>query len=121
MHTYAMDGNYTVTLTVTNACGTNVSTQSVSVVNIELALGGGVVSLYPNPNNGQFNIEFNGLQAFDVNLRIMDVKGQVVLDRKIDEQGSFVQEVDITRFAKGMYLMQLTADGEQILQRVVVK
>ena len=120
MHTYAAAGSYTVTLTVVNACGTNVSTQSVTVVGVEQALAGGIVSLYPNPNQGLFNLEFNGLQAANVNLRILNVKGQVVLDRRIEEQGSFVQEIDITRFAKGMYLLQLTADGEQILQRVIV-
>jgi PKD repeat protein len=31
-HTYAKDGNYTVVLTVTNACGTNTFTQNVAII-----------------------------------------------------------------------------------------
>jgi PKD repeat protein len=120
-HTYAAAGSYTVTLTVTNACGSNVFTQSLTVVSVEQALAGGVVSLYPNPNNGRFNLEFRGLLADDVEMRIMNVKGQVVMETSIKEQGSFVKEVNMTNFSKGMYLMQISAQGEQIMQRFVVE
>ncbi|MEZ5055977.1 MAG: PKD domain-containing protein [Saprospiraceae bacterium] len=32
VHTYAQDGTYTVTLTTTNACGTNVTTETITIV-----------------------------------------------------------------------------------------
>ncbi|MEM6269103.1 MAG: PKD domain-containing protein [Bacteroidota bacterium] len=121
-HTYAAGGTYTVTLTVTNGCGTTDSTFVITAVGIEQGLAGGLVSLYPNPNDGRFNLEFSGLNSTTgIEMRVMNMNGQIILESKIEEQGSFVKEIDMTRFAKGMYLMQISAEDEQILQRFVVE
>ncbi|HEX2898795.1 MAG TPA: PKD domain-containing protein, partial [Bacteroidia bacterium] len=52
-NTYANPGNYTVTLITTNACGSDTTTESITVlVGLEDGLQG-QLSLYPNPNAGQ--------------------------------------------------------------------
>lgn len=121
-HTYAAPGSYTVQLTAINACGTVDTTISFTVVGVDQLLGEGVVDLYPNPNNGIFKLEFSGMSTTSpIEYRVLDAKGQIVMESSTEQQGSFIEELDMTRFATGMYMMQVSADGDRVMLRFVVE
>ena len=68
--------------------------------------------LYPNPNNGSFNIE--GLQKYDV--EIYDLLGQMVFNKKNVEN-----EIE-TPLQKGIYLVKITNEGSKtVTQKMVVQ
>src|SRR5207253_1402294 len=51
IHTYSSTGSYTVTLTVSNSCGNNVSSQSITVSNIGIneIENSNSITISPNP------------------------------------------------------------------------
>ena len=68
------------------------------------------VTVYPNPSNGQFVVEVNGVDA-DAQLTVMDVAGRTVYTEGVTMNGSFRKELNL-EVAKGTYLLQIiTVDG----------
>ena len=59
VHTYSAMGNYTVTLIVTNTCGTDSAQLQVNSLGINEIANQNQISLFPNPNNGNFTLSYN--------------------------------------------------------------
>lgn len=72
-------------------------------------------NMYPNPNNGDFNITLNGTSSADV--MIYNAAGQLV---KTDHMVNG-ETLAVSLEASGMYMVTLTtAEGQQVTKRVVV-
>ena len=70
------------------------------------------LSVYPNPNNGTFEVTLNGGSRVNGELRIVDVTGRIVYTQNLDVVGFYNTTIDLTKFSKGMYTVQLrTAEG----------
>lgn len=61
--------------------------------------------LYPNPNNGSFEITLPGTITGDVNIEVVDIYGKIVY-RSVTKEPTFA--VDIPNLATGVYLVRLT-------------
>lgn len=67
------------------------------------------VTLYPNPNNGNFSLKFEGEERGEVELEIRSINGQLVQKRTVDLSNSTNQlEFDISDQAKGVYLIKVS-------------
>ena len=69
--------------------------------------------IYPNPNNGSFNIHFNG----EVSYQIFNSIGQKVLS------GSFIDETHIKseNLSKGIYLLQLNSESGCRVEKLIIE
>jgi hypothetical protein len=68
------------------------------------------LNVYPNPSNGQFVVEVNGVDA-DAQLTVMDVAGRQVYSEGVTMNGSFRKELNLN-VAQGTYLLQIaTVEG----------
>lgn len=63
-----------------------------------------VVNIFPNPSNGVFNVEANGIHRIDV----FNVYGQVILSEEVE--GRSIQ-IDLGNNAAGMYLLRVVTDN----------
>lgn len=112
-HTYAA-GSYTVTLVVTNACGSDTTTQSVTVVGVAGEFANGSVQVYPNPNQGHFRVSFDLGVAEEVTLTVQNLAGQVVYAHDLGEvNGRVVEDVRLGDLPAGMYLVRLQSTTAQ--------
>jgi len=70
------------------------------------------LSVFPNPGNGLFNLSLNATTKVSGVIVITDLFGNTVISQKVEAQGLFTTMIDLTKFAKGLYLVQLrTAEG----------
>ncbi len=115
-YTYAVPGSYTVTLIATNACGSDTITDTLSaIVGVENGLNG-QVSVYPNPNGGNFVVELEGNTISEMTVTVYDQLGRIVYNHA----GSTRQQVELN-VAPGMYLTRIeTAEGKA-WSRVIVR
>jgi len=67
------------------------------------------LSVYPNPNNGQFIVELNGAEGVGT-LNIMDMMGRRVYTAGVNFNGSFRQSIDLN-VAKGTYVLQVVTEN----------
>lgn len=66
-----------------------------------------VIGIYPNPNNGVFNLQSN-TQLNNVTVRVVDVLGKVVLSTTYKTLDT--ESIDISPADKGVYTIEITDD-----------
>jgi hypothetical protein len=123
IHTYQGNGTFTVTLTSAGTCGTDVSTQTVTVnclVSIDLP-DNLHITVYPNPSFGRFNVKFEGLES-DVSVGIYNELGQLVYAKDLmGLRGNVESAIDLGRPAAGVYFLKLKIGDAMVTKRILVK
>jgi len=122
-HVYTVNGTYTVTLTVTGPCGTDTFTQVVTITQVGIQDNdiANTLSIYPNPNNGQFTVSFEFAEQKDVRVVLSDVSGRVI--STIDQQNVsiFKQEMGEIDLANGVYFLNIATKDGVVTQKIVVQ
>jgi len=70
----------------------------------ESALNKAIVSIFPNPNHGKFNLIFSDKTMNDVSISIIDVLGNVVSEKSYN---SINNMIDISKQPKGIYFLKI--------------
>ena len=75
------------------------------------------VEMYPNPTNGQVNIDISS-GIHNIDLAVIDITGRVVLQK----QYSALERVvfDMSGKVAGMYFVNMNIDGERIVKKLIV-
>ncbi|MDB3907163.1 PKD domain-containing protein [Crocinitomicaceae bacterium] len=106
-HTYSANNTYTITLIVTDDCGADTTTQTVTVSTIGLLdLEGETFVAYPNPANDVLNIQ--SAQNI-IRVELMDMTGRMVVS---NEYNTKEVEVKTSQLAEGQYTLRaIQEDG----------
>jgi hypothetical protein len=70
-----------------------------------------ILSVYPNPNNGLFELKLNPGGRLNGEIRIVDITGRMLYNQKIDIMGLYNTTIDLSRYSKGLYTLQLISDN----------
>lgn len=74
----------------------------------------------PNPTNSTINICFEDKQSHSINIKVMNINGQVVYQEKLgNTSGKYSKTIDLSEVSKGVYLLQVVTDKETIQQKVI--
>ncbi|MDZ7879898.1 MAG: PKD domain-containing protein [Saprospiraceae bacterium] len=117
-HTYYRNGNYTVTLqALNNACG-GVTTQKVPifVVGTDEAESANV-SLFPNPTNGKWTLDFKTPLATVTTMVVSNLRGQIVKTIKLQPQNN--QEFDFGDLTNGVYFLRFTNEHGNFVKKLI--
>jgi hypothetical protein len=82
------------------------------------------LSLYPNPNNGQFQITFKDRSVKNSEVKIFDAVGQVIYNQNMgaNKNGAwYTTSVDISSMANGVYYVQVVINGNTITKKLVIQ
>ncbi len=92
-------------------------------VGIESAAEDGNLKVYPNPTNGQFQLEITGNTGFSTTqYRILNTLGEVIKQGEINMQGKqTLKTFDLSAQAKGVYHLQLTDDQGTVNVKILVQ
>lgn len=63
-------------------------------------------SIYPNPNNGIFNISANGIVPNSTQINIYNTLGQMVIST------SYSSQIDISSFSAGLYILNINYNSK---------
>lgn len=118
-HSYATEGNYTVCLTVFNACDTATTCDTVSVFSTSRSVirAGEKLELYPQPFSDYLTI--SGLPPGLVRLDLYTLAGIKIESMQV--AGGIQHQLNLAEYPSGTYLLKITANGLNRAIKVVKK
>lgn len=114
-------GNYSVIVTIggcSSAASGSILVLPVSVNNLP---ADELFSLYPNPNNGMFDLKASSFSNSEFTVEIVDATGRLV--SKTEHKGNEISGVlhfDLSKFAEGTYQVLLRSKDFSISRRMVI-
>jgi len=113
--TASVNGDYAVEVTE-NACTDTSVCITISTIGIERNTLFNGVSIFPNPNDGIVNIDLGNLKG--VSIHVFSVSGQLIYHRENITNATHQFEL---RAGPGIYSIELSAQGEKQLYKLVKK
>ncbi|MDD2346197.1 MAG: T9SS type A sorting domain-containing protein, partial [Bacteroidales bacterium] len=117
------NGSYTVVYDYTDATtGCSNSCEFVITVDIVSSIDENEmtsIGVYPNPNNGMFNINFNNING-KVVYQIYDTKGSVIAAKNIYTDGNTIEEVSLN-LIPGVYFVKVVTTNQSYVEKLVIE
>lgn len=83
----------------------------------------GIVSMniFPNPSNGLFTIEMNASKAGNFNIDIINIQGQVVYSKQINQDGFYKDQIDLSNEARGIYYIRINDSNDMKVSKIMIQ
>lgn len=79
------------------------------------------IEFYPNPNNGIFTLNFDSQKEETIHLSIFDSSGRQVYEKSIEGRtGQVKEDIDLTEFGKGTYILSVKQGKDFLSKKVIV-
>ena len=107
-------GSHVVYYTFTDANGCSATDSATVIVDpctgvAENVFNGSLFTVYPNPNNGFFNLAITNANYAELSIQVYTVLGQVVYSDMVSNvTGDVIRPIDLTNFANGAYYVKVT-------------
>jgi hypothetical protein len=123
---YCASGDYTQTLQTVNGCDSTVTLHLTITVGINEHSLASSMTVYPNPTSGIVNVQctMTDMQTETVEFHVHDAYGKlvdVVETRFIASGEPATAQIDLSRYANGVYFVKAVANGNVVAVRKVVK
>ncbi len=122
-HIYQSTGTYSVSLEVTNACGTDNLSEQINIIVTSINEAGieKHFSVFPNPVSDVLNIEMNQSQTDDYKLIIYNSLGQLSFSQNILPATKHKIDIDVSAWAKGLYIINIIGTEFTDSQKIIIK
>ncbi len=112
--TAGLGGPYTITYSYTTPEGCTASTtqtvEVVSAVGLDNEYYLSNMHIFPNPNNGAFNLSFEVTETVEVGIKVTNLAGQVIWEEGEGEvSGTFNKMITLNKVTAGVYFVEIRA------------
>ena len=76
------------------------------------------ILIYPNPSQGHFTIRFEKAEK-EINIRLINAKGQLLSEKKINNVRQTNFDVDISNYPKGNYWIEIITRNTTVTKKVL--
>jgi hypothetical protein len=117
-------GSGTMSVSASGLCGVSpAKTLSVTVrtctgIN-EVAGDDTQLSVFPNPNNGEFELKMNRTGNGNAALKVYDLVGTLVYETEIVNDG-LSKKINVAALSNGIYLVHVNSDHQEYTVKVIV-
>jgi len=118
-----------ITLTLTAAAQSPCSTPAVSVRHVHFDGPTGIadmqnvidLTISPNPSTGLFSIRISGAEVKDATIVITDMQGKRIMQNTFNSASPEPQQIDMSGYPKGLYLVRIQTDRESRVRKLVIE
>ncbi len=111
-YTSTANGSFAVTI-FENGCSATSSCVTVITTGIKTNNSNANVSVWPNPNNGNFMIDLPAT----ANVEVIDALGRIVYAKQLN---AGKQNIILNNEKTGVYFLKINIDGKQLIRKIVV-
>lgn len=80
------------------------------------------INVFPNPTKGTFTVQLKDVDETDLQLKIYDANGKMVMDKKVNQAGKMQAiTIQLTNPASGLYFIQITAKDKVFESKVIIE
>lgn len=78
-------------------------------------------NIYPNPNNGNFKIEFNSNSNNHIKVVLHDIRGREIFNKSYQNSGLFNQDIQLNQVQSGIYIVSVLDGERKEVRKIVVE
>jgi len=78
------------------------------------------VNVYPNPTTGTTQLDLVSNGNLNLDLQLVDMTGKVVLTKSIQVNGKHQELIDMTGFASGSYILNISSESGLLSKQLIV-
>lgn len=144
-HQYSAAGTYSLCLTVTVNCGAtsshcssyyifrsieqdnstmiyvNVIDPYIFMANSNIEMKSILYTIFPNPSNGDFNLNMSGLDYGLVKVSISNIIGKQVFETEVEaSNGSLSKELHVNYLSNGIYFVKINSGKKEHIKKIVI-
>jgi hypothetical protein len=113
-------GIYFVRMTDVNGCTVDSEPLTVivsGILNQQIEIG--TLSVFPNPTNGLFHLNFYGKNTNTTSIQVLDIVGKVNLEINITNSNNlFEGDIDLSNYPSGIYIVKVRTTTGEISKRI---
>jgi hypothetical protein len=79
------------------------------------------LSVYPNPNQGEFTIQLNSTNSDQLNIQVFDIRGRSIFNNTYNHTGEFSQTINLNNAQSGMYLLNINDGSNTVIKKIIVE
>ena len=118
--TFRVYDNYTGDDGTMNSWKIEICTQTITNLSNQ-DFGLAEFTLFPNPNKGNFTVQFNSTSNNDVNIAVHDLRGRTIFNKKYTNSGMFTQNLQLDNVQSGVYLVTVQEGENKVVKRIIVE
>jgi len=102
----------------------NIGNWTLEICSQEITLNNNVFDisglvLYPNPNNGSFNIEFSP-KSDKIDVAVHDIRGRQIFEKSYTNTGLFNEEINLNNVQSGIYMVTIIDGNQKQVKKIVI-
>ncbi|WP_291137795.1 reprolysin-like metallopeptidase [Flavobacterium sp. UBA7663] len=102
-----------------NSWSLNICTiQPLSIDDNEIKISDLII--YPNPNNGNFNIQFTS-NTGEIKVNVHDIRGREIYSKSYTNSGLFNENLQLSNVQSGVYLVTVQDGARKEIKKIVVQ
>ncbi len=114
--------NWTYTEITCNTSRTEVIGTDTCFVGLADLFTNGSMNVFPNPTSGKFEISFESANTRDFTIRISDPTGKSIISESFERfNGEFKRNYDLSKIAKGVYVLEVISNEKTVSKKLVVQ
>ncbi|MFD2551463.1 reprolysin-like metallopeptidase [Bizionia sediminis] len=94
-------------------CTTSLSTDDVDALSN--------LTVFPNPNTGDFNVKFNPTSNNDITIEVLDIRGRKVFSNTYNSAGTFNQSISLNNAQAGLYLLNISEGSKKVTKKIIIE
>ncbi|KIA84874.1 reprolysin-like metallopeptidase [Flavobacterium sp. AED] len=77
--------------------------------------------LYPNPNKGNFNIQFTSVSSNGVKVLVHDLLGRKLFENKFESNSNFNENIQLKNVQPGLYLLTVIDGDRKEVRKIIIE
>ena len=79
------------------------------------------LNIYPNPNNGTFNIGFNPKSGEAITVEVYDIRGRAIYTNIYSSVNRFEEVIQLDNAQSGVYLLTIADGSQKVTKKIIVE